>query len=416
MEYIIKDCDKYKIHFIKTNAFKSISFKINFIFPFKEEYQIIRNLFTEYMDEGTKNYNTLREMEKKKRDLYSAATRINSRRKGKLFSIEFDLTILEEQYTEENMINESIKFLKELVFNIDEKDGQVDSNKLQLCKKNMKKVFGDMKDSSSSYAHLRTMKLIDEKEYTKIGFFMQDKIDEISEKDIVDFHKMIINNSNIEIYAIGDFDNDQMENLIVENFDLKSKNSDYSNLKFINHEEEIILKDIVEDYDSFQSKLNMVLKIKRENDKRNNIIKRLYNTILGGGPTSKLFTNIREKNSLAYSCSSIYMEKDNLISIKSGIDSSNYDRAKELMINEIEEIKRGNFEEKELENAKLILLSELKEVKDYQIAILNSYIEDGIINESEEKELINSITKEEIISLANDSCLALIYFLKGDRP
>ena len=413
MEYIIKDNQQFKIHLIKNKNFKSISFKVNFVIPFNEDNVIFMAILSNYINEGTKNYNSLREIEKRKRDLYNVSIIVDGKREAQKHKLSFGLSMLEEQYTEKNMIEESLLFLKELIFNIDETNNLANSNKLELAKTIFKKAQDEISDNPYLYAFVKTYQSIDEKEYTKMPFTKQNDLDKVDEKNLIEFHNNIINNSNIDFYVIGDFDNEEMEQLITKNFNLKSNNNDHNDLSFINHNEDIVLKDIVEEYKSIQSNLNMIIKIRRGNSKKDNIIKKLYNIILGGSATSKLFTNIREKHSLAYTCSSSLKLRDNFIMITSGIDKNNYEKTKELIKIELSEMEKGNFLDQDLENAKLILISEIKERKDYQLAILYKYMEEGIIDEEEEINLINSITKEDIVSLTKDLELALIFFLKG---
>lgn len=413
MEYITKDNKDFNIHFIKNNNFKRISFKVDFVFPFNEDDIIFKAILSNYINEGTKNYNSLRELEKRQRDLYNVVVTVDGNREAKKNNFSFVLSMLEEQYTEKNMLEESLLFLKELIFNIDEKDNLANSDKLELAKTIYKKAQDDISDNPYSYAYVRTYQSIDDKEYTKMSFTKQGDLDKVNEKNLIEFYNNVINNSNIDFYVIGNFDNEKMEQLIIKNFNLKSKKDDYKDLDFITHNEDIFLKDIVEDYNSIQSNLNMIIKIKRGNTKKDNVIKKLYNIILGGSATSKLFTNIREKHSLAYSCSSRLKLRDNLIMIMSGIDKNNYEKTKELIKIELSEMEKGNFSNQDLENAKLILINEIKERNDYQLAILYKYIEEGIINDEEEINLINSITKEDIISLTKDLELALIFFLRG---
>lgn len=45
----------------------------------------------------------------------------------------------------------------------------------------------------------------------------------------------------------------------------------------------------------------------------------IYNAILGGTATSKLFQNVREKASLAYTASSNYIKQKNSVFIRCGI-------------------------------------------------------------------------------------------------
>ncbi len=57
----------------------------------------------------------------------------------------------------------------------------------------------------------------------------------------------------------------------------------------------------------------------------------MYSTILGGSAMSKLFQNVREKESLAYSIGSLYLKQKNNIIIKAGIEIENYEKAVNLI-------------------------------------------------------------------------------------
>lgn len=97
----------------------------------------------------------------------------------------------------------------------------------------------------------------------------------------------------------------------------------------------------------------------------------VLNAILGGGPDSKLFNEVREKNSLAYYSHSYYDKYKGLLVMASGVDFSNFDKASELSIAQVEDIKNGIISEDEIQNAKNHLINTLKEIKDNQFNFIN---------------------------------------------
>ena len=78
----------------------------------------------------------------------------------------------------------------------------------------------------------------------------------------------------------------------------------------------------------------------------------LANSILGGGPHSKLFNNVREKESICYYANSGLEKCKGLMMVNSGIDPDQYDRALKLIRKELEDVKLGNFTDLEIEKAK----------------------------------------------------------------
>lgn len=65
----------------------------------------------------------------------------------------------------------------------------------------------------------------------------------------------------------------------------------------------------------------------------------VYNAILGGGANSKLFQNVREKASLAYTAGSNYNRTKNCIFIRAGIEIQNYQRALDTIKQQLEDMK-----------------------------------------------------------------------------
>lgn len=65
----------------------------------------------------------------------------------------------------------------------------------------------------------------------------------------------------------------------------------------------------------------------------------VYNAILGGGANSRLFQNVREKESLAYTAGSSYLKPKNMIFIRCGIEIQNYNKALETIKVQLDDLK-----------------------------------------------------------------------------
>ena len=122
MEYINKDLNSYKLHLIKTDKFKTVTFKVLFRSPIVKEEITIRNVLCDILLQSTKNYNSKRKMSIKAEDLYSLHINNSVSRNGNYITSSFTMSVLDDKYTEENNMLESIKFLSEILFNPDIKD------------------------------------------------------------------------------------------------------------------------------------------------------------------------------------------------------------------------------------------------------------------------------------------------------
>ena len=84
----------------------------------------------------------------------------------------------------------------------------------------------------------------------------------------------------------------------------------------------------------------------------------------GGSVNSKMFQNVREKESLAYTARSSYVKHKAILLITAGIEIEKYDKALEVIKVQVEDMKNGNFTEDDIKNAKIFLSNLYKSYTD----------------------------------------------------
>ena len=139
----------------------------------------------------------------------------------------------------------------------------------------------------------------------------------------------------------------------------------------------------------------------------------LYTSILGSGGNSRLFQNIREAHSLAYTITAVSKTPNSLIMIYGGIDAENYEKVVKMIK---KEIKLKNVLESELENAKKEYISSINILFDSPASIINYYFGLEVFNSDEIDEKISNFNKvsiKDIEILSNKLKIASIYLLKG---
>ena len=168
--------------------------------------------------------------------------------------------------------------------------------------------------------------------------------------------------------------------------------------------------------DVSQGKLVIGMNINDDN-KEERYIALVYNAILGGTPTSKLFQNVREKASLAYTAGSSYAKQKNIIFIRCGIEIENYDKAVDIIKKQLEDIKNGNITEEEIQSAKTNIISTIKFIPDEQDTEITYYFGQELselkMKFEEYEKNVQNVTKEQIIDLAQKIAINTIYFLRN---
>ena len=143
----------------------------------------------------------------------------------------------------------------------------------------------------------------------------------------------------------------------------------------------------------------------------------MLNEIFGGSASSKLFLNVRERMSLCYFCSSSYSVYQGTIMVSCGIDSSNRDLAKAAILDQLDEIRKGNISDFELAAAQKSISNSYLQLYDNPFDIQSFYsgrqffgINDGI---EECRKKLMRVTKAQIIELASKISLDAEFFIEG---
>ena len=160
--------------------------------------------------------------------------------------------------------------------------------------------------------------------------------------------------------------------------------------------------------------IGLDLNLANENQKYNALV---YNAILGGTANSKMFQEVREKASLAYTAGSNYVRYKNNIFIKCGIEIKNYEKALEIIKKQLVDMKNGEFSNEDLENAKKSIVSTIKSIDDEQDTEITYFFGQELTNDKISLEdyinKIENVTKEDVIEIGNLITINTIYFLKN---
>lgn len=174
----------------------------------------------------------------------------------------------------------------------------------------------------------------------------------INENNLYDHYKKLISECKIDIFVSGDVEEEKIVDIILNNENIIRINEreavyNKQNIPFEKHQE----REIVENLDVTQGNLVLGLSINK-NDKKEKYVALVYNWILGGSATSKMFQIVREKYSLAYTAASNYLRHKNSIFIRCGIEIDNYEKTLNLIKEQIEDMKKGNFRRRRYKKCK----------------------------------------------------------------
>lgn len=419
MKYIKKKTPSYNLHMIKTDKFKTTSIEVIFSKEIKKEEITITNFLMSLMTYTTKKYNTKLKYCQKMENLYAARVFASGYRLGNNINVDFNMKILNDKYGEKGLLKESLEFLSEVIFNPNVENKAFDKTSFEVIKNDEISQIERFKEDSRRYSTLRLMELTDSQKpfsYNLKGY-MED-LEKITKENLYDFYQKFIKCKMIDIYIIGDIEFEETEKIILDNFKFDNEKDETFNPIIEWNSNRNTRQEFIENDNTNQSKLSISCRLENMTKYERDYVLNIYNLILGGTADSKFFKNIREKYSLCYYASSGAYKLDNLMMISSGITKDNYSKIMILIEKEMDDMKKGNFDEKEIEKAKKYYLSNLEEIEDNPsqiIALYYSMDKLGADNIDDKRKMIKKVTKEDIIKLANKVFIDTVFLLGGDK-
>ena len=408
MKKYIKD-KHYNLHILENKNFKNYRLNITFLNEYKREDLSIRECLLRMLFMGNELYETSRDINIKCEDLYDPIISTNQIRRGNIiFSSIYTLFLNPEYVEEESYLEDNIKFIFDLIFK-----ASFNQENLNYVKSCMIDEVESMDEDFRTYASFRAIEEMDENDFGAVSENGSvEDIKKITLEDLKKAYDIFLNESQIEISMVVKNYNEKLIDLIRkyalftdnENKDLKPYRSIIKTNK--EHEEE-------KDYS--QSALVCIYRLDDLSEREQNITAFLFNEILGGGGLdTRLNSSLRGDNSICYFCNSSFEKFDNKITITTLVSKENIIKAKKLIIDVVDSMRKISTEEVDKNLRKIITtFDELKNSS--QFLLVNQLLSDlGFSYTIEERvELLKSVTTEELEAIVDKMNLNMVYVLKG---
>ena len=421
MQYQEKEIKKgIEFHELNTNKFKTNLVAVFLTTELTRE-NVTRNaLISTILRRGSKNMPSQEEISKQMEEMYGASFDCGLDKIGDNQVLKFYMETINDDFIpqqKEKMLKTTLEKILEIVFNPYIENGEFKKEYVEQEKNTIKQRIEGKIDNKARYALNRCIEeMYKDEPYGLYKFGYVEDLDAINGKNLYEYYQELIKNCKIDIPVSGILPND-IEKIIKENENIKNlqeREPKYVMPKLTtrNTEKENV---VTESMEVTQGKLVLGLDIKLEEEKQK-YDALLYNSILGGTANSKMFQNVREKAHLAYVASSSYIRQKSNIFINCGIEISNYEKALEIVKKQIDDMKKGDFTEEDIENAKKGIISTIDLIDDEQDTGITYYfgqeLSNNKISPEEYKEIIQKVQKDDIVKIANSVSINTIYFLK----
>ncbi|MDQ8733295.1 EF-P 5-aminopentanol modification-associated protein YfmF [Paenibacillus sp. LHD-38] len=412
---------RIRLHVMPTKRFKTFAISLFAGLTLDEATVTPVALIPFVLRRGTANLPETISFREKLDDLYGAGFGFDVYKRGDSQIVQFRMDVINDEFVSSNtpLLAESLQFLGDVVTDpLLENNGfhqkYVDAEKTTL-KKRLEAIVND----KIRYAAERCLEeMCADEHYRLHPLGKLAEIDSISPSSLYKQYEQWLDQAALDLYVVGDTTLAEVTELVSKAFKLKNGSPSSYSTPNVHHPVKEVKK-VTERMEVSQGKLNLGLRtgVGYTDDEYPAAL--MYNGILGGYPHSKLFLNVREKESLAYYAASRLDGHKGLCTIQSGIEFANYDRAVVIIQEQLESMRQGNLSELEMNQTKAMISNHLRELQDSAYEMI-AYDFNGVLTGKQRSaeqllEQVQAVTAADIVKVAERVQLDTIYFLRDRK-
>ena len=405
------------LHIRQTAQFKTVNISIKWRAPLNEETAAQRTVLSNVLQHSNEKFPTSASYRSYLDDLFGTVLYFDTAKRGQEHTVLMNVETVNDQYLSHgNVLNEVIDLIQEAIFKPNYENGVFKESIVNREKEMVIQRIQSIFDDKSRYAQKRLTEII--RPNSAASFSANGNIEAvkaITPQSLTKTYEDMLANDVIDIYVVGDINVEEMTQKLKAAFQFADRNA-------LPKTQEDTTPANIEPYTKEtqgmkQGKLHIGYSTPVRFGDEDFPKMQIFNGIFGGYAHSKLFMNVREKESLAYYASSSYSSQYGLLFVVSGIEPANEEKARQLIAEQLKVMQNGEITDLELAQTKAMLINQLKEALDSprgQIEIFDQYkVLDEPFTMDTWTARWQSVSKEDVQKVAQDIKLEATYFLCG---
>lgn len=412
--------ENVNLHIIQCDNFKTTSINIFIPCELASDVYTLRAAVPYVLARGTQNHPDRKCINKYMKDLYGATYSCGVRKYGFDQILNFGISTVDDRYvnSSDNLFEHAVGFLHELIFEPLRDNGVFRQDYVVQERDNLKQQILSIINDKEEYAKFRLNELMNPGEpYTRCVFGDINEINSVNADLLWNVYKETVFEMPMDIFVVGNVELQQVEDAFVKKFNFTArKPHTHHDIKNIYPQE---VKQFKETANVKQGKLNIGYRTNIQPLSDDHFKLCMFNEIFGGGANSKLFVNVREKSSLCYSVYSSVNKFTRQMSVATGIEPANKQKAYDLINLQLDAMRKGDISDFEMDCAKKEYRTSLRAVSDSATAAVNFYYGNIIaagkfVSPEEYNQNTEKVTKDDIVNIANQIKEDSVFFLTNE--
>ncbi|WP_377889181.1 EF-P 5-aminopentanol modification-associated protein YfmF [Alkalihalobacillus sp. R86527] len=413
-------CGGLTLHKIQTDKYKTTTVVMQFKSRLSEETVTKRALLPYVLQSGTENYPSSKALRTELEKLYGATLGVDLAKKGDFHIMTFRMDFANEKFLSEDkpLLKKALGLFADVVMNPKKVDGVFDSSIVDKEKRTLKQRIQSIYDDKMRYSNMRlTQEMFPNEPFGLHVYGVKDQIDQIDAKNLYEYYEKVRNEDEIDLYFVGDLEHISIKDLVTDLFPLKERTEASSDITE-KAPLEVKEREVQEEQEIKQGKLHIGFRSGVSYADDAYYALQVFNGMFGGFSHSKLFRNVREKESLAYYAASRYESHKGLIIVMSGIEFKNYNKTVDIIKEQLTAMQNGDFNDEEMNQTKTMIRNQLLETVDDARGMVE-LLYHGVVSQKlrsleEWLDGVEAVTIEDVKKVADQVKLDTVYFLKGE--
>ncbi|MDY3781994.1 MAG: pitrilysin family protein [Candidatus Faecousia sp.] len=400
------------------NRFKQNALSIQYVRPMRREEAAMNALIPSVLLRGCKSAPDLRQITMRLDTLYGASVSPISRRSGDYQTTGFYVGMMDDRFAMggEPLLEETLAFVGELLFDYPTENGGFLDAFVQGEKTNQIYAIEAERNDKRTYAAQQLLKKMcgpDSFGLPRMG--EPEEVSAITPQALLRHYETLRRESPVELFYVGSAQPGKVEAALQKIF--AGEKRDYRPLPPQTDLTPGPKQALSEAMEIAQGKLAMGYVTPITNRTPGFPAMQMLSTVFGGGMTSKLFQNVREKQSLCYSIGSGYYGAKGIVLVSAGIDFDKEQHVRQEVEQQLDACRRGEISQAEVDAARQSLISALLAVPDSPSSIENYYSTMTLngcgMDPQRHRAALEAVTAEDLVAAAKTLELHSTYFLKG---
>lgn len=404
--------------FIENHRFNTTLVSFNFYLPLKKETVADNALLPFILTSCSKDYPDFSLLNLKLNKLYGARLDSSCEKYGDCQLLRMSVSVIDDKFSfdSDSLVKQACEMLLKLVFNPSVENGAFLQNDVEREKrKAIEHIKGEIAEKRLYAKNRLIEEMFKGSAYgiSKCGNI--EDVEAVTPQSLYNAWKNMLETAYVEVHVVGSAVPSKLFEEIDQSFS-KLNRHDITDCKICKPCEAVKKpKTVFEKMDVKQGKLVMGFSSDIYGDDDLSLPLMIMCDIFGGGPYSRLFTNVREKMSLCYYCAASAIRYKGYLVVDSGVECENANKAIDEILNQLEIMKKGEFTDSEFESSIKSICDSLNTYYDSQNSLdlwyalkvnnQNIYSPEDII------EKIKNITREDVVYAAKGVNLHTVYKL-----